>query len=80
MSKIAITKNLTSSPLPAALAYFLIMSIGGCFAREKYLEAANTPGVTGKRAVQAYSGNINQTTVKNKTRAAYYPASKSNRQ
>lgn len=80
MSTKTITQNLISSPLPAALAYFLIMFIGGCLAQEKYKAAAATHVISTVRAIPADETNINPVTGKGKTTASYYDSLKSTRQ
>ncbi len=77
MSTKTVTQNLTSSPLPAALAYFLIMFIGGCLAQEKYKAAAATHVISTVRAIPADETNINPATGKSKTTASYYDSLKS---
>lgn len=80
MSTKTVTQNLISSPLPSALAYFLIMFIGGCLAQEKYKAAAATHVISTVRAMPADETNINPATGKSKTTASYYDSSNSNRQ
>jgi hypothetical protein len=80
MSTKTVTQNLISSPLPAALAYFLVMFIGGCLAQEKYKAAAATHVISTVRAIPADETNINPATGKNKTTASYYDSLKSTRQ
>ena len=46
MSTQTITRNLISSPLLAALAYFSIMFIGGCYAKAEDKAPAATPAAT----------------------------------
>lgn len=76
MSTKTVTQNLMSGPLPAALAYFLIMFIGGCLAQEKYKASAATHVISTVRAMPADETNINPATGKTKTTASYYDSLK----